>query len=615
MHDRTEIRVEERPSRPLLVFDGDCGFCRQWVRRWSRITGDRVEYRPSREDAARFPEIGPERFKAKVWLIEPDGCAIGGAHAVLRLYSLVGEKRGLLWLYENLPALAAMAEAAYDFVARHRNASDRVARLFWGKVDQRPRYARMRAIFLRGMGVVYLAAFGSLAVQLDGLIGSRGILPAREFLDDVGRALGPERYWQVPTALWLGASDGALHFLCRGGIAASLALIAGILPAACLAYLWVAYLSLTVVGSPFFSYQWDILLLESGLLGFLFSPWVFWLRDARSEPSRLVVWLIRWLVFRLMFLSGLVKLVSGDPTWRAWEAMKYHYETQPLPTWTSWYIHQLPAWSHKASVGFMFWAELIAPFLVFGPRRLRMVGFWSMALLQVGIMATGNYGFFNILAIVLCLSLVEDRDWGRRDVSPVDPPHRPWWRRVPLVLAAVVIVPVTMMEAIDASRVTVIFPEALEALRRWVAPLRSMNSYGLFAVMTTERPEIVVEGSIDGVTWTPYTFRWKPGGVDRAPRSCAPHLPRLDWQMWFAALSGDCRLQPWFLAFERRLFEGSPDVLALLASDPFPGAPPRYLRARLYLYRFTGRGSSAWWRREDAGLFCPPITAEVFARP
>jgi hypothetical protein len=472
----------------------------------------------------------------------------------------------------------------------------------------------MRAIFLRCLGLIYLAAFASLTVQVDGLIGSRGILPAREFLERVASVLGPERYWQVPSVLWLDGSDGALHALCRGGITASLALVAGFLPAACLAYLWVAYLSLTSVGAPFLAYQWDNLLLESGLLGFLFAPWVFRLGDARREPSRLVVWLIRWLVFRLMFLSGLVKLVSGDPAWRAWEAMRYHYETQPLPAWTSWYMHQLPPWFHKMSVAFLFWSELIAPFLIFGPRRLRMVGFWSMVLLQVAIMATGNYGFFNLLAIVLCLSLVEDRDWGRRDAIPVEPARRPWWRRAPLAVAAAVIVTVTTMEAVDASRVTVVFPETLKTLRRWVAPLRSMNSYGLFAVMTTARPEIVLEGSDDGESWAEYPFRWKPGDVDRAPRFCIPHLPRLDWQMWFAALAGDCRRTPWFLAFERRLFEGSPDVLGLLASNPFPDAPPRYLRARLFLYRFTGPGSRAWWTREEVGDFCPPIFRESLLR-
>ncbi len=316
MPGANEIRVADHPSRPLVLFDGRCGFCRQWVRRWCRMTGERVDYRPASEESARFPEIGTEGFDAKVWLIEPDGRASGGMHAVLRLYSLAGEKRGLLWLHERMPAFAALAEAAYGFIARHREMSDRIVRIFWGSIDRRPTYARMRAIFLRCLGLVYLAAFGSLAVQLDGLMGSRGILPAREFLDQVGSALGRDRYWQVPSILWLGCSDAVLRALCWGGIAASLALVAGIVPAACLAYLWIAYLSLTSVGAPFLAYQWDSLLLESGLLGFLFAPWVFWLGHARREPSHVIVWLIRWLVFRLMFLSGLAKLVSGDPAWR-----------------------------------------------------------------------------------------------------------------------------------------------------------------------------------------------------------------------------------------------------------------------------------------------------------
>ena len=164
------------------------------------------------------------------------------------------------------------------------------------------------------------------------------------------------------------------------------------------------------------------------------------------------------------------------------------------------------------------------------------------------------------------------------------------------------------MEALDRSGLAAVFPGPLEGARRLVAPWRSMNAYGLFAVMTTERPEIEVEGSLDGETWETYHFRWKPGEVDRAPRFCIPHLPRLDWQMWFAALSGDCRTQPWFLAFERRLLEGSPEVLALLGNNPFPDGPPRLVRARLYRYRFTRPGERAWWRREDAGRYCPPMS-------
>ena len=162
------------------------------------------------------------------------------------------------------------------------------------------------------------------------------------------------------------------------------------------------------------------------------------------------------------------------------------------------------------------------------------------------------------------------------------------------------------MQGLDRTGPTVIFPAPLEALRRWVEPFHSMNAYGLFAVMTTERPEIVVEGSDDGETWAPYAFRWKPGDVDRRPRFTTPHMPRLDWQMWFAALAGDCRSQRWFLAFEQRLLEGSPDVLRLLQDNPFPARPPRYLRARLRQYHFTGRGAEAWWQWDEAGLYCPP---------
>jgi hypothetical protein len=483
----------------------------------------------------------------------------------------------------------------------------------------------MRAIFLRGLALVYLAAFVSLVVQLDGLFGSRGILPAREFLDAVRPMLGQERYLRLPTVFWLDASDRALHLVCWGGVVASAACAVGVVPRVCLGLLWVGYLSLMGVGQPFLGYQWDTLLLETGFLAILFAPGSLWLDQARREPAPLAVWLLRWLLFRLMLESGVVKLTSGDPAWRALQALAYHYETQPLPPWTSWYMHQLPAWFQKLSIGFMFWAELVAPWFVFGPRGLRLVAFVSLALLQFLIAATGNYGFFNVLALVLCLVLVDDRDWSRlgrwrwarraagrgKPTAPTPAlpplPPRSGWQRVPLGVAAAVIVLVTTMEGLDRTGATIVFLGPLESLRQWVDPFHSTNAYGLFAVMTTERPEIVIEGSDDGLTWVPYTFRWKPGDLDRRPRFTTPHMPRLDWQMWFAALAGDCRTQRWFLAFEQRLLEGSPEVLGLLQHNPFPTHPPRYLRAQLYQYHFTGRGAAAWWRRDPAGLFCPPV--------
>ena len=488
-----------------------------------------------------------------------------------------------------------------------------------GAAADPPSYVRTRSLLLRGLGLTYLAAFASVGVQVEGLLGRRGILPAAEFLDEVRQALGPSGYWRFPTLLWLNGSDAALHALCWGGAAVSALLCVGLLPGPCLAILWAFYLSLVVVGQDFLSFQWDYLLLEAGLLAVLFAPWdVVWLGRARREPSRVVLWLFRWLVFRLMLASGLVKLASGDPAWRAWEALQYHYETQPLPTWTSWYAHQLPPWFQKVSVGFMFWAELVAPFLVFAPRRPRMVGFWSLALLQVLIAATGNYGFFNLLSLVLCLSLVEDWDWRIRDRDKSPPPRPVPIRATVLGLVAAVVVLVTLLEGAAAVCRQGPLPapwervrgwlEPLEPVRGWLEPLRSFNAYGLFAVMTTRRPEIQVEGSDDGETWAPYLFRWKPCEPDRRPRFTTPHLPRLDWQMWFAALGLNCRSEIWFLRFEQRLLEGSPPVLRLLRADPFLGRPPRYLRARLDLYRFTRPGAADWWTREEAGLYCPPVS-------
>jgi hypothetical protein len=504
---------------------------------------------------------------------------------------------------------------------------------FWGTQRDpalRTRYQLTRSLFLRGLGVVYLSAFGSLAVQLDGLIGSRGILPAAEFLERSGPFLGAglTRYWRLPTVFWINASDTTLHAVCWAGIALGVALVAGILPGLCTVVLWLFYLSLVVVGQVFLGYQWDSLLLETGVLAVLLAPWGLRLSRAQDQPWWFANWLVRWLAFRLMFLSGMVKLVSRDPTWRDWSALDFHYQTQPLPVWTSWFIHQLPSWFDWLSVGFMFYAELVAPLFVFGPRPIRQVGFASLLLLQLLIAATGNYGFFNLLAVVICFCVLDDRDWNwlRRIVSrrkqPVErdasageeskPNDRPWpWpRKVAVGVAGAVLVAVTAAQTLETAVPEFLVPSELITLNEWLDPFRSANHYGLFAVMTTTRPEIIVEGSNDGATWQPYRFRWKPCELDRRPLFTTPHLPRLDWQMWFAALSGHCGSTPWFVRFEQKLLEGSPEVLALLRENPFPDHPPRYIRARLYLYEFTASGSRDWWSREERGLFCPELSLD-----
>ncbi|HEY8232159.1 MAG TPA: lipase maturation factor family protein, partial [Vicinamibacteria bacterium] len=260
----------------------------------------------------------------------------------------------------------------------------------------KPTHGQVRWLFVRALALVYLCAFLSLAVQVDGLIGSRGILPAQELLGYVRERTGIERYWLLPTLFWLDASDGALLLACGGGAALSLALLAGLVPVPVLALLWALTLSLAGVGQVFLGYQWDALLLETGLLAVFFAPGG--LRPGvAGEPPRLPLWLLRWLLFRLMFGSGLVKLASGDPTWRSFSALDYHYWTQPLPTWLGWYAHQLPSWFQHASVAAMFGIELLAPWLVFAGRRARLVAFFPLAGLQLLIAATGNYAFFNLL--------------------------------------------------------------------------------------------------------------------------------------------------------------------------------------------------------------------------
>ena len=479
-----------------------------------------------------------------------------------------------------------------------------------------------RWLFLRLLGAAYLSAFVSLWVQVDGLIGSNGILPARDFLESAGAALGPERFWWLPTLCWLDSSDRFLRVLSGGGAALSLLLILGVAPVPSLVLLWAAYLSLASVGQDFLSFQWDILLVETGFLAIFLAPLKLWPRlAAEPEPPRPVVWLCRWLLFRLMFSSGAVKLLSGDPSWWSLSALEYHYWTQPLPTWLGWYANLLPAWFQTVSCAVMFAIELGAPCLIAAPQSFRLVAFFAILFLQLLILATGNYCFFNLLTVALCFLLLDDAVWPARARAWLgadrSQPHGRAWPRWIIHPVAALIVVLSVIQVFDFSRLSPGSSHWLHRLRRATAPLRLVNGYGLFAVMTTTRPEIVVEGSDDGATWSEYEFRWKPGDLARAPAFVEPHQPRLDWQMWFAAL-GTYRQNPWFVSFVLRLLEGSKEVLDLLEKNPFADHPPRAVRAVLYRYTFTDlaerRATGRWWRRERVGLYLPAVSLESFRR-
>jgi len=435
--------------------------------------------------------------------------------------------------------------------------------------------------------------------------------------------LGTRAYWLVPTLAWFNAHDVFLKFLALGGTLLSLLLILGVLTVPVLVILWISYLSLVSAGQFFMSFQWDNLLLESGFLAIFIAPLQVLPRLSReSLPSTTMLWLFRFLLFRLMFSSGLGKLASGDPTWRNFTALDFHYYTQPLPNAIAWYVYQLPEWFHRLSIGFMFFVELLVPFFIFVPGRLRFMAAGAIILLQVLIMFTGNYTFFNLLTISLCVLLFDDtflqrffpkkiRDSLDQKLSINEPKHMGLYKRLGIgILAAIII----FLGGIQLGGVIIgsqNLPRILQVAFIGVSPFRIVNNYGLFKVMTTFRPEIVIEGSNDGENWLEYGFKYKPGDIKKSPPWVEPHQPRLDWQMWFAALGG-YQNNPWFVNLMVRLLEGSPDVLRLLGKNPFPNGPPRYVRALLYEYRFTDLGTKRatgdWWRRELKGVYFYPIS-------
>ncbi len=488
-------------------------------------------------------------------------------------------------------------------------------RKFRGSNPELGRAAGVRA-FQQVLGFVYFVAFASFGQQAAGLIGSRGILPYSDYLAALRAAMGAQAYRAVPTVLWWHPTDTALAAVWMLGAAAALVAIfsgagdrflspadrrpserasgAGdrfLSPAnrervrrAALAVCLVLWISLCAVGQDFLSFQWDVLLSEAGAARHLcrYTP-----------PVR--VWLFRWLVFRLTFTSGLVKLQSGDAAWRNLTAMHYHFETQPLPNPVAWLVYQQPMWLAKAETAFTFAAELLAPLLFFAPRRARHIGAWITIALQLLILSTGNYTYFNFLTLALCLWLF------------IEPHKQPRGRAHRAVSAALAVFIGVASGLVLMEQFSIPLPPGGGAVLHAVDPLRVVNSYGLFAVMTTERPEIVVEGSRDGVIWQAYEFPlYKPGDLLRAPPVIEPDQPRLDWQMWFAAL-GTYQDNRWFVNFMARLLQGEPAVLRLLRYNPFPDGPPKYIRARLYLYHFTHWGERGWWTREEKGLYFPPV--------
>jgi predicted DCC family thiol-disulfide oxidoreductase YuxK len=622
------LRVSKPPPKPLMIWDGECHFCKRWIERWREITAGEVDYLTYQLAASRFPEIPIEQFKRAVAFIEPDGKSFFAAEAVYRSLRCRSSRKWLAWSYDHVPGFAAVSELAYKLIARHRGIGSAVTRLLWGKDVRPPTYFWARRWFLRMLGLIYLIAFVSLWVQVDGLIGSDGISPIKQFLPAVQERVGGRAYWLLPTLCWFNSSNAFLYFLCAGGVVLSLLLIAGFVPVVSLIALFVFYLSLTIAGQTFLTFQWDILLLETGFLAIFLAPWQIWPKRGREPPvSRAGLFLLKLLLFKLMLMSGVVKLTSGDDSWgwvdhsihwSALTALDYHYWSQPLPTVFGWWADKSPEWFKHFSVAFCLAVEIIAPFFIWAPRRPRLIAAGLIVFLQIAIAVTGNYCFFNLLTIALCLLLIDDAAIGRKYVTAIVPRYIHRLSTSGAIAVILVTLPINAWLIFSAFKPEASSPRPLAFIHEHIAPFRIVNGYGLFRVMTKDRGEIVIEGSADGIDWLPYEFKWKPGNVKRAPGWCAPHQPRLDWQMWFAALSTP-QQNPWFGGLVVRLLLGSRDVSRLLAHNPFPDQPPRYIRASFYRYRFTTveehRQSGAWWKRQELGEYLPTVSLDQLRHP
>lgn len=489
-----------------------------------------------------------------------------------------------------------------------------------------------RWIFLRALGLIFFSAFYSLARQVHGLIGERGILPVGSYLQQIGEALqGATKFWYAPSVFWLRADDSVLTATVVVGLVCSLLLVVNVWPRAMTAICTLLFLSFVATLQVFSSYQSDGMLLEAGFISIWFAP--SGLRPGlgtHDPPSRFSLFMLRWEWFRIYFESGLVKLMSGDVHWRNFTAMDDYYQNGPLPAWPGWYVQHLPHWYHAATVALTLGVELAIVWAVWMPRRFRIACFAVVTALQIGIIATANYAFLNYLVLMLGVLLLDDdavrwaiarvrrraprasSETPRADSAPVVTPRRRPRAMIETVALAWIFYATIWAFLAPGSQSIVTAPE------RVLEPFRIANGYGLFATMTTARYEIEFQGSNDGGrSWTPYPFRYKPQDPMERPGIYAPYQPRFEWNLWFASL-GPWQSSYWVVATQARLVDGSDEVLSLFRRDPFGGKPPAMVRTVRWQYWFTDaktkRATGAWWRREYLGEFAGVVTKQADGR-
>jgi hypothetical protein len=470
-------------------------------------------------------------------------------------------------------------------------------------MQQENTYELVSALFIKLLAVVYFIAFASLSGQIIALAGQEGILPFTDLLQQASNELGWKRFLAFPTVFWINAGDTALTAATWLGCAFSVLLLLNYRTRFLLVILYLLYLSLFYAGQTFMNFQWDLLLMEAGFLAIFLTP-----------DSRLVIFLYRWLLFRLRFLSGLSKIISNDPGWAGLSALVYYFETQPLPHIGGWYAHQLPEWILMLATAATLLIELVVPFMMFMSRKHRFIAAWLTLALQLLIIMTSNHNWFNILTIILCLFLFDDRavrkvlpasvsDWllEQKQVSTT-----PAYLKMASYLFATIIMitsSIHIWEMATGRTVGGKAGSALDYIQRWSLA----NRYHVFPTVNQQRVELIIEGTADGQTWLPYKFKYKPGELNKSLYVVIPHHPRLDWMVWFVPLHHD--FIGFFESFLGSLLDNSASVTAMLEHNPFPDTPPVAVRVQAFEYKFTNfkehEITGNWWKSSYLGPFTP----------
>lgn len=463
-------------------------------------------------------------------------------------------------------------------------------------------YSTIIVLFPRLLGLIYFCAIGAFWFQMRGLLGSNGILPIQTFLKRMDiRYLRLKKYYYIPTLFWINSSDFALMGVVVLGVICSIVLMLGFYPALMLLLLYILHLSIVSAGQDFLAFGWEGLLLEITVHAFLMSL---------TPIPNLAVWIsINFLLFRFHIQAGLVKLQSRDYAWRDLTAIGYHYQSQPLPVALAWYAYKLPLWFQKFSTFMMFVTELVIPFGIFGSDTVRAMTFVALFGLQFLIWLTGNFSYLNHLTAVLCTILLSDRILG---ISLIAPSPDTSFSILNIFLTGCGIALLTLQVIRMWGQ---LWPHPkLSQILQTIAPFHLVNRYGIFAMMTKDRYEIVIEGSEDGQIWKEYLFKYKPSEITRRPRRISPYQPRIDWQVWFLPFS-DFEVEEWFQNFLAHLLKGTPEVLKLLRLNPFPDKPPQYLIVSLYDYKFSSfeekRAYGWWWKRELVGRYTPRLSLKT----